>query len=145
MVANAHTLLDISGQGIQPYSARGLSQTLDPIAQASQARRTINGALKDLSFSGFRKFKSTITGNDQTAPAFAELWPGQVIAVKCVAELSYLTVGGAPERTVVDGSSRVEGLYTFYRPEIAMMVLTYSMTEDEYGRAVAWSLALEEV
>jgi hypothetical protein len=138
-------LLSISGQGVQPYSARGLSQSLDPIAQASNARRTINGALKDVSFDAFRKFKSTITANDQTAPAFAELWPGEIVTVDCVAELSYLTAGGSPKRTVVAGSSRVEGDYTFYRPQLTMMVLSYATNAAEYDAQVSWSMQLEEV
>lgn len=145
MVANAYTLLEITGEGIQPYSARGLSQTLDPIAQATQTRRTINGALKDLSFDGFRKYKSTISANDQTAPALAENWPGRIITVQCTAELSYKTAGGAPGRAVVSGSSRVDGAYTFYRPELQMMVTLWTMSRDEYGSQVSWSLQLEEV
>lgn len=145
MVDNAYTLLVISGAGVQPYSARGLSQTLDPIGQATNARRTVNGALKDLSFDGFRKFKSTISCNDQTAPAFDGVWPGQTITVDCVKELCYKTAGGSPSRTVVSGSSRVEGDYTFYRPQITFMVMAYSASEEEYTASAPWSLTLEEV
>lgn len=145
MTVNALTLLSFNGEGIQPYSARGLSQSLEPIAQASNARRTINGALKDLAFDGFKKYKSTITANDQTAPAFAEQWPGKTIIVDCVAELSYLTAGGSAKRSVVSGSSRVEGAYTFYRPQLTMKVLGFTTNAEEYGAQVAWSMQLEEV
>lgn len=145
MTTNAFTLLSINGEGVQPYAARGLSQSLDPITQASNARRTINAVLKDLSFDGFKKYKSTITANDQTPPALAENWPGRTIVVDCVSELCYLTAGGSPKRTVVGGSSRVEGAYTFYRPQLTMMVIGYAVNTDEYGAAVSWSMQLEEV
>lgn len=145
MPINAFTLLVIAGIGVQPYSARGLSQSLDPIAQAANARRTIDGVMKDISFDGFKKFKSTITANDQLPPAVDGVWPGRTIVVDCLVELCYLTAGGSPSRTVVPGSSRVEGDFTFYRPRITFMVLSYSANTEEYGAAVAWSMQLEEV
>jgi hypothetical protein len=137
------TLLAISGIGVQPYSARGLSQSLDPILQASNARRTIDGVMKDISFDGFKKYKSTITANDQTPPAVDGVWPGRIIVVDCAIELCYLTLGGTPSRTVV--ATRVDGAYTFYRPRITFMVLSFAVNYDEYGAAVSWSLQLEEV
>lgn len=142
---NAHTLLVIAGVGVQPYSARGLTQTLDPISQASNSRRTVNGELKDLSFDGFKKFKSTISCNDQTSPALDGIWPGQEISVECIKELCYLTEGGSPSRPVVSGSSRVEGDFTFYRPVISFMVMTYSASEEEYTATAPWSMQLEEI
>jgi hypothetical protein len=144
-MVNAFTLLAMNGQGVQPYSARGLSQTLDPISQASNTRRTVNGVLKDIGLDGFKKFKSTITANDQTAPAMAENWPGRTIVVDCLSELCYLTSGGTPTRMVVPDSSRVEGDYTFYRPRLTMMVLSYAANSDEYNSQVSWSMQLEEV
>jgi len=38
---------------VPPYSARGLTQTLTPIAAAANMRRTINGELLDLSAGQF--------------------------------------------------------------------------------------------
>lgn len=139
------TLLVLSGHGVQPYSARGLSQTLDPIEASANLRRSINGVLHDLSQAQFRKYKSTISCSDQTAPALDGVWPGVVLTVDCVAELSYKTSGGSPQRSVVSGSSRTDGAFTFYRPTMSMRVMNYSTTEDEYGRTVQWSLELEEV
>ena len=52
-----------------PYSARGLTQTLEPIEASVQLRRTVNGALADLSYEPFRKYKSTISCQDQEPPA----------------------------------------------------------------------------
>jgi hypothetical protein len=139
------TLLTITGQGVSPYSARGLTQTLEPITAAASLRRTINGLLKDLSAPQFRKYGSTVTCNDQAAPALDGIWPGDQITVGCVAELSYLTAGGAPQRTPVAGSSYVDGDYTIYRPQLNMRVMSYTETKDEWGAVTQWSLALEEV
>ncbi|MCK1668619.1 hypothetical protein [Bradyrhizobium sp. 153] len=138
------TLLTISGPGMNPYAARGLTQTLDPINAAASLRRTINGKLRDLSQPQFRKYTSTITSRDQIAPPLDGVWPGDLLTVGCVAELSYPTAGGAPQRTPVAGSSRTDGSYTFYRPSLLMRVMSYTTQEDEYGRVVSWSLVLEE-
>lgn len=138
------TLLVISGHGVSPFSARGLSQTLEPIQGAGNLRRTINGALVDLSEFQFQKYHSTITCTDQNAPALDGVWPGDQLTIDCVAELSYKTAGGTPQRTVVPGSSRVEGAYTIYRPRLVVRVVSYSETQDEYGASVSWSLEVEE-
>jgi hypothetical protein len=61
MSNNYFTLLVLDGQGLPPYAARGITQTLDPINQAANLRRTVNGDLKDISFSSFRKYKSTLS------------------------------------------------------------------------------------
>lgn len=146
MVDNAFTNLTLSGIGVQPYATRGATQTLNPIQQATQVGRTVNGKLVDLSFDdGFKKYSSTISCNDQTAPAFERAWPGLVLTVGCLAELCYLTASGSPSRNIVAGSSRTEGLYTFYRPSLTMMVVGYSAQTDEYGAVVSWTMQLEEV
>lgn len=144
-VNNAFTLLALAGIGVSPYSARGLQQTLAPISQSTNQRRTVNGGLKDLSFTGFQKYQSQITGNDQKVPICDGVWPGKLVTVDCIAELSYVTAGGAAQRTVVDGSSYTEGLITFYRPRLAMMVVSLNMQTDEYGAIIGWTLNLEEV
>lgn len=138
------TLLAISGINVPPYSSRGISQTLTPISSAANLRRSVNGALVDLSATQFRKYASTISCTDQQHPALNGVWPGLQVTVDCVTELSYLTSGGSADRTVVSGSSRTEGAYTFYRPRLTMRVLSYEVTTDEWGASVGWSLSLEE-
>ena len=138
-------MLTLSGIGVPPYSARGASQTLEPIQASQQLRRTINGELIDISRAEFRKYRSTISCVDQQPPAVDGVWPGRVLTMGCISELSYLTVGGTPARPVVAGSSRTEGDYTFYRPSLTMRVVAFSQDTDEYGAAVSWSLQLEEV
>ena len=138
-------VLTLSGIGVPPYSVRGATQTLQPIDAAQQLRRTINGALIDLSRAEFRKYRSTISCTDQQPPAVDGVWPGQIVTVGCISELSYRTVGGSPSRPLVSGSSRAEGDYTFYRPQLVMRVVSFSQDTDEYGASVSWSLELEEV
>ena len=138
-------VLTLSGIGVPPYSTRGASQTLEPIQAAQQLRRTINGGLIDLSRPEFRKYRSTISCADQQPPAIDGVWPGQVVTVGCIAELSYKTSGGTPARSVVPGSARTEGDYTLYRPQLTMRVVSFSQDTDEYGATVSWSLELEEV
>ena len=138
-------VLTLSGIGVPPYAARGASQTLEPIQAAQQLRRTVNGALIDLSRPEFRKYRSTISCADQQPPAIDGVWPGQVLTVGCIAELSYKTSGGTPARSIVPGSPRNEGDYTLYRPSLTMRVVSFSQDTDEYGATVSWSLELEEV
>jgi hypothetical protein len=137
------TLLKINALGIPPFSARGLKQTLTPIQQASQNRRTVNGDLKDVSFDGFKKYASTITGSDQNPPAVDGIWPGLSVEVECISELSYLTSVGAPARPIVTGSSRVSGSFTFYRPKLQMRIMSFNVDTDEWDAVVGWSMALE--
>jgi len=138
------TLLEISGPGIASYTARGATQTLDPIDASSVMARTVNGALIDLSPAQMRKYKSTISCNDTETPALGDVWPGMVLTVDCITELGYLTAGGAPARTIVPGSSRVNSSWTYYRPRLSMMVINYTVSRDEYGAMTDWSLDLEE-
>jgi hypothetical protein len=139
------TLLTLAGVGVPPYSARGLTQTLEPIEASVQLRRTVNGALADLSDALFRKYKSTIACQDQEPPAVDGVWPGQIVIVECVAELCFVTAVGSPARVPVADSERVDGVFTFYRPILTMRVTGFSVTRDEYDSAVSWQLQLEEV
>lgn len=139
------SLLILDSFGTPLYSARGLTQKLVPIEQASDLRRTINGVLDDLSVTQFRKYSSTITCRDQQAPAIDGIWPGQVVTVSCVAELAYPTAGGSPARPVVSGSLRTAGDFTFYRPMLQMMVTAVDLSLDEWQADYSWQIDLEEI
>ncbi len=139
------TLLAFSDMDVPPYSARGISQTLTPIAGSVQLKRTVNGELVDISPPAFRKYASSINCTDQQSPAIDGRWPGMEVTVDCVVELGYLTSGGSPGRPVVSGSSRVDGAFTFYRPQITFLIAGFNLSKDEYGATVGWSLDLEEV
>jgi len=138
------TLLVLWGIGIPDYSARGLTQTLEPIEASANVRRTVNGALVDFSHAQFRKYKSTISCQDQEPPAIDGVWPGHVVTVDCVAELSYPATG-SPARPVVPGSARSDGAFVFYRPRLEMRVTGFSVSLDEYGATTHWQMDLEEV
>lgn len=144
MAATDSTLLELAGIGIPPYSARGLTQTLEPIDAAGNVVRAIDGSLLDLSYAPFQKYKSSISCTDQTPPACDGLWPGKVVTVSCAAELSYPDGGAGPLRPAVPGSERLEAGFQFYRPVLTMRVMSFSVSTDEWGAAISWTMELEE-
>lgn len=140
------TLLRLSPISIPPYSARGIEQTLEHIEQAAVLRRTVNGQLRNVAEEQFRRYRSTITCNDQQAPALSGVWPGRQLVVDCIVELSHEDATDASaERTVVPGSTRTANGFVFYRPRLTMLVVSYRTGLDEYGAACNWALELEEV
>jgi hypothetical protein len=145
--SGADTILSISSFGNLLYQARGLSQTLEVIGEATQLERTINGILLDLSAAQFRKYTTTITiPSDVDAPPLDGVWPGMTVTVDCAVGMSFPTgKAGSPERSVVSGSDYVQGDYTFYRPQLIMLVRKVESHFDEWKCIVGWTLELEEV
>jgi hypothetical protein len=145
--ANSDTLLTISSFGNMLYQARNLNQTLEVIGEASQLERTINGTLADFSAPQFRKYSSKITiPNDVNAPPFDGVFPGMQVSVGCAVGLSFLTgLPGAPHRTPVSGSLYTDGAYTFYRPELLMLVRSLETHFDEWKAIIGSTLNLEEI
>lgn len=140
------TVLRLSGIGIVPYSTRKAKQTLDPIKQSQTGiYRDVNGVLRSVAATQFQKYSSSISCTDHRPFANDGVWPGKLVTVSCIVQLSYLTAGGSPARAVVAGSSFTEGAWTFYRPELDMRVLSFSVDVDEYDAEVSWSMELEEV
>lgn len=140
------TILIMSTAGVPLYSARGLQQSLTPVAESKPPPRyTINGELVFLGLPQMRKYDSIITCTDQQAPAFGGLWVGMAVLVNCVAELAYKTSGGSAERTEVPSSSRTEGGFTYYRPQISFMVVDWQQGHDEYKHDYVWQLSLREI
>lgn len=144
--ASADTLLSISGLGGFQYQARGLTQTLQVIQEATDLDRSVNGTLIDLSNPIFRKYKSRITCTDVDAPPLDNLWPGMTVIVDCAVNLCYQNGNpGSPHRSEVSGSSYTQGSFTFYRPVLEMLVSTFTQNFDEWKGDNQWSLELEEV
>lgn len=139
------TLLKLDPIGVPPYSARGIDQTLDPISLASDVDEDINGIAIDFSAPQFRKYKTEITCTDNEAPALSGVWPGQILTISCVQELGFLTATGSPERPVVDGSLRVSGDFTYYRPILVMRVTGYSAGRPEWAGTINWKLSATEL
>jgi hypothetical protein len=141
----ADTVLVLAGVGIAPYSARGLTQSWGLIDAARNFRRTVNGDPINLAPPQFKKFRCSITCTDVNPPAFAGVALGLELAVDWVVEFSYATATGAPAHEVVEGSSREEGDFTFYRPRMQMIVRDYSGSVAEWDATTPWQLDLEEV
>ena len=141
------TVLRITGLGVVPYSTRAATQSLEPIGQAgANIYRDVNGVLRTVGgTTSFQKYRSSISGSDMRPIAVNGVWPGKLVTVQCIATLGHLTDTDVPARAVVPGSSFVEGDWTFYRPELSMMVLSWSLEEAEYEGAINWSMELEEV
>lgn len=143
---NDTTLLKLSFMDIPPYSARGLRQTLEPIGASAFLARTWNGVLIDLSNPNFQKYRTTISGEDQQPPAIDGIWPGLQVTIDCMNEIPYKTGKvGAPHKTVVAGSSRTEGLFTFYRPQLICRITNFVVDEAEWDASVSWTLEAEEI
>ena len=143
---NADTLLSISGFGTLLYQARGLTQTLELIPEATDLERSVNGTLVDMSNPIFRKYKSKISATDVDAPPLDNVWPGMIVDVDCAASLCYPTGNpGSPARPEVSGSSWTQGQFTFYRPVLTMRIVSLSENFEEWKADNAWVLQLEEV
>lgn len=82
------SVLTLSGVGIVPYSGRGITESLSLIDQGKQLRRTVNGALTDLSLTAFRKYRVTLSGSDLQPAAVDGVWPGQAVTVGCITEIA---------------------------------------------------------
>jgi len=133
--------------GVNPFSARGLRGTLTPIALAQgddKMARTVNGSLVDISAPQMRKYRLEVNGDDQAPAALDGLWVGMQVTVDCMVELAHRT-GTVASRPAVAGSTRVEGDYTYYQPQLIMRVVEWSTERQEWAAAVSWTLALEEI
>lgn len=142
------SLLSFVELAIPPYALRGISQSLEPIEQASNLRRTVNAVLKDISSPDFRKYRSTIRCNDQQSPGLDGIWPGQLLTMWSAAELSFegsTDDTDAFARPPVEGSIREEGGFTFYRPILSVRVIGYSTELAEWDAEVSWQMDVEEV
>jgi hypothetical protein len=140
--------LSTTTPGVNPYSARGLRGTLRPIDAArglDKLARTVNGSLIDISAPQMRKYQLQVTGSDGEPPALDGLWVGMTVVVDCLVELAYLTAVGSSGRTAVSGSERVIGDYTYYRPQLSMMVVDLQNELEEWAGTLPWSLTLEEI
>lgn len=142
------TVLTLSGIGIVPFSARGVSETRRPIDQARQQRRTVNGALVDLSTTAFRKYALSLSGGDLQPMALNGVWQGQAVTVGCISELGQavtLTAGVGSvslDRKPVTGSGRAifETGAEIYRLKSSGVVFSQN-TAGDWSAAVNFSNA----
>jgi hypothetical protein len=145
-----HTLLVITplsgAQGLEltPYAARGLSQTIKQIGDASNIRRTVIGNLVNAAPPWFKQYSTTIVCRDMNTPCLDDAFRGEIVEIQCAAELNY-GAGGTAHRQQVSGSSRTEGTITFYRPILICMIKDIDPTFEEYEGYWSWRVEAEEV
>jgi hypothetical protein len=144
--ATDDTLITITGFGDFKYQARSATQTLEIIGGATQLERTINGELIDLSAPQFRKYITKIGVSAEINPTPMDgMWPGMEVVVQCAVQLAKVTT--SPDtlgRNAVSGSIWYANGYTFYRPELTMLIKTLETHFDEWKNVVGWSIELEE-
>jgi hypothetical protein len=145
MRTTSSTLLALDIMALSAWASRGMSQTMEPIDQVADLRRTINGELVNFGDAVFHKYRTTVSGTDQRPPSIDGVWPGQELTIHCMAELSFLTSGGTAQRYAVAESMREEGDLTFYRPVLDVMVTAFTQNYDEYKAEWQWSITFEEI
>jgi hypothetical protein len=138
---NAYTNLTLTGLGVAPYATRGLTMDLAPLSQAGQIVRNCNGGIMDLSDPLFRKYRVTISCQDQRAPPFGGLWPGQLVTLESPIEMGNGELSSDRSGTSVD----TDGGIAYFRPTLDCVVLDFSQSGQEYAVSVSWTLVLEEV
>jgi hypothetical protein len=142
-----------SSPRVTPYSARRITQTLEQVggdALGREIRQDVNGNAVDLTQPQFEKWLTTVTCRDMNAPSLDRAWKGVRAQMACALELNYLTAGGTPARPEVSGSSRVghgpiEGLYTFYRPLLTVIVTQVTQGFDERNHDYNWMIRAREL
>jgi hypothetical protein len=137
----------VDGFWLPPYSARNLTQTLEPIGNTGSdgvlLRRDINGDLYDLTQPQFRKYSTTITCKDLRAPTLDDAWIGQLVMIDCALVISFPTSRSA-QRAMVPGSDYQDGHLTFYRPRLLMRVTSITHSFEEYQADYSWKLEAKE-
>jgi hypothetical protein len=138
------TILTITGMGIAPYSARGLSQRLALVTDTGNLTRSINGRAQNWNMAQFQKYATTITCTDQMVPALDGIWPGDEFTMECACNLSY-PVGGTAQRPAVTGSEFTDNGFVFYRPVLEVQFVNFEYTFDEWGASLGWTADFVEV
>lgn len=150
---------------LPPGSSRWLDFSMDPIAEASQIERAIDGSIVDLGSNAFNLYAVVISCSDMRFPAFSNVWPRDVLTIH--APQSLVEYGDAitlsrdpvPESVVAyDAENRavavtVNGrsvsapgaVYVEYRPILSVMVSGFSRSSREMKASSSWSLSATEV
>lgn len=146
------TDLRLINLGLPSYAARGLKEAIDPIDGAGQLRRTVNGVLRNVGNSAFRKYKITVTGEDTAGLPLDGLNIGMAVTVHAITEFSVEgTLPSTPgdwdanTRPIVPGTLREDGGFIFYRPILDCLVSSFNQETDDWGAVVSFSLELSEV
>lgn len=147
MADTDNTILRLEGIGIPPWSARGISENLEPIDESIDIVRSVNGEAINFGKDQFQKYKWAIGATDQSSPSCAGVWAGRIIQVDCITEHCYPTTAGLPAGVViVPGSDRTEGDFSFYRPRLQIMLKNGpGIATDEWPADIKWTMGGEQV
>jgi hypothetical protein len=126
-----------------PFSALGVTQTLEPIDQSGNLHRSINGAMINLTSTQFRKYHTSITCKNVNAPVLDKAWQGMIVTMECAAKL-WMRNGDTVSRPEVSGSGEVVGHFYSYRPILTVMITQIKHSHDEWNADYAWALEAEE-
>jgi hypothetical protein len=141
-------ILSNGNNQIPPYAARANTiQTIAPVSAAGHQRTTINGKRIALSEPQFKKFRSTITGDDiESAPTDDLIFPDAIVTVECSVKFKFRTGTGSQIRPAVEGSlyQDPDG-FTYYRPVLEMMVEDTDIGRQRYRERHTWRIDLVEV
>jgi hypothetical protein len=149
---------------IPPGSSRFIDMSYEPIGEAYQAERAIDGTLLDLGYDGFDSYRISISCSDMNSPALAGIWPRNILTIYGTEDLVEPGPAVTLTREPVPGSVRacaadgrviaepegrtlnVPGAVFFrYRPILNVMVTGFSTSGREKKADVRWSLSAEEV
>ena len=94
------TQLTLNRGGFPPFSARGCTQTLTPIANG-ELRRTVNGELLFTGSAAHQKYRARLRCLDQASPALEGISRGEAVEVGCITRLVQELVGDSFTTDVV--------------------------------------------
>jgi hypothetical protein len=145
MAATEYSTLDLVEIGIPPHSTDEIEVEFGPIPQATYQRRDLNGRKHNLAASSLKLYRLGLSGRSVAPPAFAGLWPGDILTVHVPRELCRETTSDGFDRAAVPGSEYSEDGFSFYRPLLTMMVEEWSESLVERTVEEGWELVLEEL
>jgi hypothetical protein len=141
-MSSEYTDLIISGVGLPDYALRGVRQTVSLIDQASRLERTVNGKLVDIGDPAFRKYRTTISGQDQEAPALGDVWPGRLVTVTSVVSWASSGTGATGGATGPTGGGTPTGATGV---GFTGLVKSFDVEVDEWAASVSWTMEIEQL
>ena len=150
------TVLDLEEWGVMPGSGRGLRQSITPVPNGS-LHYTVWGDLESTARESLNRFKVTVTGDDVWPPAFAGLWPGQPLTVRCISPLPQPQPATRPLiRPPVPGSviwmdaelnplpDQNGAVWVTFRPILLMLVEGWTIDDQEWDANATSSITFWE-
>lgn len=123
------TTLDLGSVALLSGSDRQIRETLEPIGEASQLRRTINGSLISVGDPSFRKYRISVTSSDLWLPGLDGIWPGDIIDIAAITSLTRVD-RGVPTFSAVtldDGTNEIRRRIELGRIPVHGSVFAFNM------------------